>query len=264
MPTATTSDGIQIYYEDMGQGEPALLLMTAWCMSHSLYRHLLPKCAEHRRTLALDWRGHGQSEVPKDDFGAEGLIKDALAVIEASGVQQVIPVSASHSGWITVELRRILGDRVPKVINTDWPILPPPQPYMDLVHALGTPETWEQARATLFDIWLEGVDNPEVISFVREEMASYGADTWLRSGRVIGSNYAVGGYPLQALSSMSPNIPALHIYSQPPEQEYLQAQLDFATGNPWFHVYRLAAHSHFPTLEVADEIAAVIEQFVTA
>jgi pimeloyl-ACP methyl ester carboxylesterase len=263
MPTATTSDGVKIYYQDMGQGEPALLLMAAWCMSHSVYRHLLPKCAAHRRTIALDWRGHGQSETPKADFGAEGLVQDALAVIEASGAQQIIPVSASHSGWITVELRRLLGDRIPKIINTDWVVLPPPPPYMDLVHALAAPESWEQARDTLFSIWLEGVENPEVISFVRDEMGGYGADTWLRSGREIGSNYETGGYPLKALSSMSPSIPVLHIYSQPPDLGYLQAQQDFAAQNPWFNVYKLDAHSHFPTLEVADEIANAIEKFVT-
>jgi len=263
MPTAITSDGVKIHYEDMGQGEPALLLMTAWCMSNSVYRHLLPKCAEHRRVLSLDWRGHGKSETPQSDFGAEGLLKDALAVIEASGAQQIIPVSSSHSGWITTELRKILGDRIPKIINTDWVVLPPPPEYMDLVNLLAQPESWEKARDILFSIWLDGVENPEVISFVRDEMGGYGADTWLRSGRVIGSNYATGGYPLKALSELSPNVPALHIYSQPPDPGYFQAQQDFSTQNPWFSVHRLEAHSHFPTLEVADEIASVIEKFVT-
>ena len=256
--------GTQIYYEEMGQGEPALLLMPAWCQSHSVHRHLLPKSAAHRRTLTLDWRGHGQSESPASDYTAKDLVEDAIAVIEASGAQQVIPVSVSHSGWVAVELRRRLGERIPKLVHTDWVVLPPPPPYMELVYALSTPEGWQHARDTLFSIWLEGVDNPELISFVRDEMGSYSAETWMRSGREIGLGYETGGYPLQALTTLNPPVPVLHIYSQPPDPEYLAAQQSFATTNPWFSVHKLEAHSHFPTLEEPNEIAAIIEKFVAA
>ncbi len=256
--------GIRIYYEEMGQGEPALLLMPAWCQSHSVHRHLLPKCAAYRRTLTLDWQGHGQSESPATDFGAKDLVEDAIAVIEATGAQQVIPVSVSHSGWVALELRRRIGNRIPKIVNTDWVVLPPPPEYMNLVHALAIPEGWKQARDTLFSIWLEGVNNDEVIKFVREEMGFYSAEMWMRSGREIGSNYGTGGYPLKALSSLEPRIPVLHIYSQPPDPDYLAGQQAFAADNPWFSVHKLEAHSHFPTLEVADEIAKTIEKFVTS
>ena len=37
------------------------------------------------------------------------MVADALAVIEAAGIEQVVPVAASHSGWVAIELRRRLG-----------------------------------------------------------------------------------------------------------------------------------------------------------
>lgn len=122
----TTSGGVRINYEDVGSGEPAFLLMPAWCMSRSIYRHLMPLLSANRRTLALDWRGHGESETPADDFGSEQLVDDAIAVIEASGVQQVIPVSSSHAGWVALEIKKRLGDKVPKIVALDWLVFPPP------------------------------------------------------------------------------------------------------------------------------------------
>ena len=38
----------------------------------------------------------------------------------------------------------------------------------------------------------------------------------------------------------------------------------FAAENSWFQVAKLQAHSHFPTFEVPDQIAAKIESFVAS
>jgi pimeloyl-ACP methyl ester carboxylesterase len=259
---ATTSDGVRIDYKDSGQGEPALLLCPAWCMSRNGFADLPEKLAGFR-VLSLDWRGHGSSEKPAQDFGAAQLVEDALSVIEASGAQPVIPVTMSHAGWVGVELRKRLGAaRVPKIVHTDWVVLPPPPMYMDLVHGLADANGWQQSRDILFNIWLEGVDNQEVISFVRDEMGAYDGEMWMRSGREIGGCYEAGGFPLKALSELDPPAPTLHIYSQPPDEGYYQAQVEFSQANPWYHVHRLTAHSHFPTFELSDEIAATITQFV--
>lgn len=259
-----TDSQIKLYYEDHGQGDPPLLMLPAWCMSHKGYAQLPQKCAAHRRVISLDWRGHGQSAVPTQDFAAEGLVEDALAIIEATGLDQVIPVTMSHSGWVGIELRRRLGSRIPKLVHTDWLMIPPPPPYLDLVHGLAAETGWEQARDILFSIWLEGVDNPDVIQFVRSEMGAYGSEMWRRSGRAIGECYETGGYPLQALATLDPPIPVLHLYAQPKDPGYLAAQQDFSAANPWYEAKLLDAVSHFPTFESPDEMAAIIEEFVSA
>ena len=265
MAQTTSSGGVTINYEDLGQGDLAILLMPAWCQSHSVFADLPSKCAANRRTLVIDWRGHGQSENPTEDFGAAELVDDAIAVIEASGAKQVVPVSTSHSGWIGIELRRKLGDKIPKLIHTDWLVVPPPPEYMGLVKALNDPNQWDKARDQLFAIWLEGEEeNQALVNFVRGEMGAISKEMWLRSGREIGGCYERGGSPLEALSSLDPNIPVLHIYAQPGDPGYLKAQEDFGSANPWFNVHKLDAHSHFPTFEVPDAIAATIEKFVSS
>jgi pimeloyl-ACP methyl ester carboxylesterase len=181
------SKGVRINYTDTGSGGNTFLLMPAWCMSRSIYDDLVPLLAKDSRVLAMDWRGHGASEHPTQDFGAAEFIDDAVAVIEASGAKKVIPVSASHAGWVNISIRRRLGaQRIPKLVFLDWLVLPPAPEFVQLVGGLATAEGWEKTRGILFDIWLHGVTNQREIDFVRGEMGSYGADMWMRSGREIG------------------------------------------------------------------------------
>ncbi|MEW6755194.1 MAG: alpha/beta hydrolase [Candidatus Latescibacterota bacterium] len=260
------SKGVRIDYLDVGSGSQTLLLLPAWCMSRSIYRDLIPLLARSCRVLAMDWRGHGASERPAADFGAADFVDDCLAVIEASGARQAIPVSASHAGWVSISMRHRLGaQRVPRLVFIDWLVLPPPPGFVELVHGLSTPEGWQRTRDTLFDIWLEGVTDERAIRFVREEMASYDGEMWMRSGREIGGCYQrFGGYPLAYLATLDPPAPSLHVYAQPRDQAYYEGQAGFAARNPWYEFVRLEAHGHFAVLGSAPQIADAIQTFITA
>lgn len=257
-----TSDGVEIVYDGSGRGEPALLFMPGWCANRTVFQDLTPHCSAHRRTLVLDWRGHGKSGLTKGDFGNEDLVSDAIAVIKASKSQQVIPVALAHSGWIAIELRRRLGEQIPKLVFVDWIVLEPPQPFLEALKDMQAPDKWRQTVEQIFSLWLQGIDNPRLIHFVRQEMGSYGFEMWARAAREISAAYAKAGKPLQALSLLKPSVPVLHLYAQPPDPNYLAAQQEFASSHPWFSVRKLEARSHFPMFEVPNEIASAIEQFV--
>ncbi len=256
------AQGARINFEDQGRGEPTLLFLPGWCGSRSVFDHLAQASATGRRTLTLDWRGHGQSEAPLGDFGADALVDDALSVIEASGADRVVPVALSHAGWVAIELRRRLESRISKVVLLDWIIMEAPTPFLRVLQSLQDSTQWQETREQLFSMWIHDLEIPELSHYVREDMGSYGFDMWSRAGREISSAYAEAGSPLQALSLLAPTVPVLHLYAQPDDPGYLAAQQAFSAAHPWFNVTKLDAHSHFPMLEVADEMAAAIEQFV--
>jgi pimeloyl-ACP methyl ester carboxylesterase len=85
-------------------------------MNRGYYAALAERLAARHRVITLDWRGHGDSGRAPTDFGHEGLADDAMAVIEASGVRRIVPVTQAHGGWAAVELRRRLGDPVEKIV----------------------------------------------------------------------------------------------------------------------------------------------------
>lgn len=258
----TESEKIRIYYEDIGAGEPALLLMPGWCDSRTEFHAFREECSKHRRTIIIDWRGHGKSEKPKNDFGFNELVKDALSVIEATSVNNIIPVSITNSSWVSIELLQKLGSRIPKLIFKDWLVLQPPLLYIDTLRSLQDPKQWESTREQLFQTWLSGVNNPDAIKLVREIMAAHDFEMWSRAAREIIFMYKKFGSPLQLLDSFESHVPVLHVYSQPNESGYLESQETFAESHEWFNVIKLKTPSHFFTLEKPKESAALLEKFI--
>lgn len=253
------ADTLGLGVDDLGEGEPALLLLTGWCSSRERWAKAAPLLAEHRRVVSFEWRGHGESQPEAGDFGTAEMVQDALSVIAAAGLETVIPCSASHSGWVAIELRRRLGDRVPAIVHLDWMVQEPSNAYMDLLAELQDPERWPHARDTLFDIWRADVRD-DAIDAAIEVMRAQSAEMWMRSGREIEASYRRGGSPLRALSAF-PTVPMVrHVYGQPPAPEYLESQRQFAAEHDWYSVHRLDARTHFSMLEAPGEVASEIEQ----
>ncbi len=49
-----TSGGVEIVYDDFGNGEPSLLFMPGWCCDRRVFDDLVLRSRVHHRTLALD------------------------------------------------------------------------------------------------------------------------------------------------------------------------------------------------------------------
>jgi pimeloyl-ACP methyl ester carboxylesterase len=228
--------------DDLGHGEPALLLLTGWCSSRARWAPTAPLLAKNRRVVSFEWRGHGDSAPAAEDFGIEEMVQDALAVLAATEVQTFIPCSASHSGWVAIELRRRLAERVPGIVHLDWMLIEPSAAYMQLLAELQSGDRSPQrARA---------------ISVMNEQ----DAQMWMRSGREIERSYRHNGCPLRALAALEPPPEVLHGYGQPPASEYLAAQQEFAREHDWFSVHRIKAATHFSMIERPAEVAAAIEE----
>jgi pimeloyl-ACP methyl ester carboxylesterase len=252
------SNGARIAYDDLGAGEPALLLMPGWCANRTVFRRLAPLLSPQRRVFALDWRGNGGSDSPSSDFGEDGLLEDALAVVASSGAREIVPVALAHAGWVAIALARRLGARIPRMILVEWLVLGAPPPFREALAGMQSPETWRPTLDRLFDFWLHGEADPEVERFVRGEMGAHGFPMWSRAGREIAGAYDREGSPLEALSRLSPAVPTMHVYATPDDPGFLRAQQEFAVAHPWFRVRKLEARTHFPMIEAPETLAAEI------
>lgn len=261
---ATNSEGLRIRYSDDGVGETALLFLPGWCASRSVFDGLVSRASRLRRCLALDWRGHGESEAGDLEFGNVDLLDDALAVVASSGVRRVVPVAQGDAGWVAVEMRRRLGRRVPALVLLDWLVTDPPAALRAVLEGLQSLDNWRVSRDRLVASWLAGAPNPELGRFVREDLGHHSFPMWSRAAREIARAYRDGGSPLRALGSLVPPAPVLHLYAQPDDEEYIEAQRAFAARHPWLSIVRLEAKSHFPMFEVPDAMVSAIERFVSA
>src|SRR5262249_29761058 len=147
--------------------------------------------------------------------------------IEASGARSVVPVATAHAGWVAVELHRRLGERVPRLVLVDWIVTEPPAPFVAALAAMRDASQAFAVRDQLFAMWTKGVDHPRVLRFVRDDMGSYLPDMWARAAREIGGAFEREGSPLRALAALRPPIPVMHLYAQPEDASFLEAQRAF-------------------------------------
>ncbi|HEX2892966.1 MAG TPA: alpha/beta hydrolase [Marmoricola sp.] len=258
----STPAAVQPGYDDLGAGTPTVLLLPGWCGDRGVFGPMSEALAAHRRVLVDDLRGHGGNAHQTGDFDSAAQVDDVVALLDATDVDRVVPVTLSHAGWHGIELRRRLGpERVPGLVLLDWMPIGPPPGFLDALAGLQDPTGWHDVRAALFGMWTDGVTTPAVHDYVAS-MAAYGFEHWSRAGREISTAFARDGAPLDALGRLDVPCPTLHLYAQPADDGYLAAQQHAAAELPWFSVERLDALSHFPMLEVPDVVAARIESFV--
>lgn len=260
MPDAFGS-GVQIRYDDLGQGEPAYLCLSGWCADRSHFQGVAARLARRRRVLCLDWRGHGDSAPAPSDFGVPELVEDALAVIAASGARAVVPVATSHAGWVAIALRARLGDRIPQLVFVDWLVLDVPPSFRETLAGMRDPARCRAALDALFARWTPPGSPPAVTDYVHRVMAATPDVMWARAARAIEVAYARTGSPLEALARLTPPPPTLHVYAIPKDDGFLAAQTAFAAKHPWFIVERLTSRTHFPTIDAPDALAEAVERF---
>ena len=60
-------DGVNLYYEVYGEGEPTVFLLPTWSIIHSRHWKMqIPYLARHCRVVTFDGRGNGRSDRPPE------------------------------------------------------------------------------------------------------------------------------------------------------------------------------------------------------
>jgi 3-oxoadipate enol-lactonase len=105
----------RIYWDEQGQGLPLLLIMGLGYPS-ALWHRTRPILAQHFRTIALDNRGVGSSDVPPGPYSIATMASDAAAVLDAAGVSRGHVFGVSMGGMIAQEFALQYPDRTRALI----------------------------------------------------------------------------------------------------------------------------------------------------
>ena len=100
-----------------------MLCLHGWPQHWYEWRHLMPALADRHRVLALDLRGYGWSEAPKDGYEKEEMASDVLAVLDELGIERVKLVGHDWGGWIGFLLALREPERIERYLSLN--ILPP-------------------------------------------------------------------------------------------------------------------------------------------
>ena len=160
-------DGVRVFYEVYGSGEPTIFFVPPWALVHSrVWKLQVPYFARHGRVITFDPRGNGRSDRPRNSalYGEHEYAADALAVLDATATEQAFVVTMSLGAQRTLILAADQPERVRGIVCFAPSLaIAPGHAYRDAYafdEPLDTDEGWAKFNA---HYWLR--DYPGFVEF---------------------------------------------------------------------------------------------------
>ncbi|HUF53603.1 MAG TPA: alpha/beta hydrolase [Dehalococcoidia bacterium] len=249
----TTPDGVTLCYDDSGSGEPAIVFVHGWCCNRRDWRYQVPHFAKDHRVIALDQRGHGDSDKPDQDYGVAGFVDDLAFVVRELGLERPVIVGHSMGGVIAIHFARIHADLTRGIIAVDAPATPLPdalQPAASAsIEALKTPAFASVAEGFVRTFMFNADSPPELVD---ETICGMAVAPQRLMHTALSDILTPGSTPAGEIP-----VPALYIRAATnyaPEG----TQTEYFSGMDCDHVDA----AHFLQLEKPNETNAIIERFL--
>lgn len=145
------NQGVKIYWEEHGQGEPLILIM-GLASTIDMWHRTRPLLAEHYRIILIENRGVGRSDVPPPPYTIATMASDVAAVMDAAAIDRARVFGISMGGMIAQEFALNYPERVQSMVlgctNFGGKNLKTATPkVLDILKARGSMSPEEAARA---------------------------------------------------------------------------------------------------------------------
>lgn len=110
-----TVDGVRLRYIVAGSGPPVVLLHTLRTQL-DLFQRVIPGLAQRYRVYAVDYPGHGHSDIPQAEYTAEFFTGKIAGFLDQLGIEGAVLVGESIGGPIALGLAARHHPRVRAVV----------------------------------------------------------------------------------------------------------------------------------------------------
>jgi len=247
-------DGIRLAYDDRGAGEPAFVFVHGWTCQRSFFAPQAEHFAKRHRVVALDLRGHGESDKPQGPYPIGAYVDDISYLINQLGLGKVVAVGQSSGGLTVLQLAVSHPENVAGIVMVEpGPFVCSPDLRAGIEAIAASIEAGDQEPRRQFitnNLFLPTSD-PMLVEDVRRVMMEAPSHVAANGLRGI---LAFDGPVLAAQCK----VPALHLMGASPfNPPHLMSQ--------WLpnvvHGMTVGA-GHFNQLEAPDQVDAMIESFV--
>jgi pimeloyl-ACP methyl ester carboxylesterase len=142
-------EGVRLFWEVYGSGEPTILLLPTWALVHSRHwKAQIPFLARQFRVVTFDGRGNGRSDRPRgaEAYSIREFAADTLAVMDATSTERAVLVGVSCATLWGIVLAAEHPERVSGAafVGPAVPLAPPlPERTVHAFHErLDTDEGW--------------------------------------------------------------------------------------------------------------------------
>lgn len=109
MPFLNIEDAVELYYEDVGMGQPVIFIHGVW-MSSRFFKKQLPYFRQKYRAISLDLRGHGQSSHVPTGHTVANYARDLKKFIDQLHLKNVTLVGWSMGAFVIWEYLQQFGE----------------------------------------------------------------------------------------------------------------------------------------------------------
>lgn len=169
-----TVNNVKLFVKDEGQGDPVLLFLNFWGGSTETWNGVTEKLKDSFRCITYDHRGWGKSEKPETGYEITSLGKDALALIEALGLEQYVIVGHSMGGkvaqYIAAQKPAGLSRLILVAPSPSFPTIMPAEKYEGMKTAY---TSLEGINATIDHVFNASDIKPEIRAQVIHDIQSH-------------------------------------------------------------------------------------------
>ena len=97
------ANGLNMYYEECGHGQP-LILLHGGTETSQMWQPFLSSLAPHFRVIAPDSRAHGRTNNPNGELSYQLMADDVVAFIQALHLTKPLVFGYSDGGQIALEI----------------------------------------------------------------------------------------------------------------------------------------------------------------
>jgi pimeloyl-ACP methyl ester carboxylesterase len=108
-------NGITLRYVKVGQGPPLVLLHTLRTQL-DMHQKVIPELSQHFEVYALDYPGHGFSDIPQAEYRPEIFFNSVSGFLDRLGIEHATLAGESIGGTIALALAARHNPRVERVI----------------------------------------------------------------------------------------------------------------------------------------------------
>lgn len=119
MALLTVEEGVEVFYEEKGQGRPVIFLHGVW-MSSRFFAKQIPYFSEHYRCLTIDFRRHGRSTEVHAGHTVATYARDLHTFIERLNLKDVVLVGWSMGAFVIWDyLKQFGGENIHSTVIVD-------------------------------------------------------------------------------------------------------------------------------------------------
>lgn len=247
-------DSLNLAYEEAGSGDPPLVLIHGWSCDRSYMSAQLSHFKAAHRVVAVDLRGHGESDKPDDEYSIAVYADDVAWMARKLGLAGAIFVGHSMGGLVALEVTGRYPELASRVVMLDSPVF------------------MRDEIKPLIAQTLEGLRSPGYAEVQQQLVANAlfiaTDDAALKESTIAGMSSARQDVMMQSFASLAAfdsaaaasacKVPALYVGAEPQLNDISQ----FKELCPQLMVAKTAGAGHFHQLLVPGQVNLMIDRFL--